>query len=320
MLGLAALIGGGGYLLYKALPFLITLVSNTLYLVGLLVLLAAVIYILLDPKFRNLIFYMYKSIMRWITGLFIQIDPIGILKSYVSDLYDNLKKMNKQIVVLRGQMKKLKHIMVQNEKSINDNLKLASKAKETDKKAIMILKSRKAGRLKESNMKLDELYTKMEILYRVLVKMYENSEILVEDIEDQVKVKEQERAAIRASHSAMRSAMNIISGKGDRKEMFDRALEAIADDVSMKIGEMERFMEMSTNFMDSIDLQNGVFEEEGLDLLEKWEKEGVSLILGDDKDLLVHQANNASDNIDLDAPISSGKKSDGNQYSDLFNF
>lgn len=311
LLGLGSL-----YFLYKALPYLINIVENTLHLGLLLAGLGALIYVVLDPKMRNLIYYMYKSVMRWITGLFIQIDPIGILKSYIEDLKDNLKKMNKQIVVLKGQMRRLKQIMQENKKNINNNLKLASAAKEKDKKGIMILKSRKAGRLRESNLKLDELYRKMEILYRVLTKMYENSEILVEDIEDQVMVKEQERKAIRASHSAMKSAINIISGNNDKKEMFDRALEAIADDVSMKIGEMERFMEMSNGFMDSIDLQNGIFEEEGLELLDKWEKEGVSLILGNQKDLLV----NDSHSVDLDAPSLKKNKNQDNQYSDLFNF
>ncbi|MCG8802322.1 PspA/IM30 family protein [Tenacibaculum finnmarkense] len=312
----ALLAGGSMYFLYKALPYLINIVENTLHLGLLLAGLGALIYMILDPKMRNLVFYMYKSFMRWITGLFILIDPIGILKSYIDDLKDNLKKMNKQIAVLKGQMRRLQQIMNENKKNINNNLKLASAAKEKDKKGIMILKSRKAGRLRESNLKLDELYRKMEILYRVLTKMYENSEILVEDIEDQVLVKEQERKAIRASHSAMKSAMNIISGNNDKKEMFDRALEAIADDVSMKIGEMERFMEMSNGFMDSIDLQNGIFEEEGLDLLDKWEKEGVSLILGNQKDLLV----NDSHSVDLDAPTLKKNKNQNNQYTDLFNF
>ncbi|MDH7447728.1 hypothetical protein [Aquimarina sp. 2201CG14-23] len=315
MLFMGLLGAGGLYGLYKVLPFLITIVENTLYLGVLLAVLGALIYIVLDPKMRNLIFYMYKSFMRWLTGIFIQIDPIGILKSYIEDLHDNLKKMNKQIASLKGQMKRLQTIIYDNKKNINNNLKLASAAKEKDKKGIMILKSRKAGRLKESNMKLDELYKKMEILYRVLIKMYENSEILLEDIEDQVMVKEQERKAVRAGHSAMKSAMNIIAGNNDKKEMFDRALEAIADDVSMKIGEMERFMEMSNNFMDSIDLQNGIFEEEGLELLEKWENEGVSLILGNQKDLLVHDQHS----VDLDAPIVK-TKTQNNQYSDLFNF
>jgi hypothetical protein len=290
-------------------------VENTLHLGILLAALGGLIYLIMDPKVRNLVSYMYKAFMRWITGLFIQIDPIGILKSYISDLKSNLKKMNKQIASLKGQMRKLQQIMLDNKRSISNNLKLASAAKDKDKKGIMILKSRKAGRLKESNMKLDELYKRMEILYRVLTKMYDNSEIMLEDIEDQVMVKEQERKAIRSSHSAMKSAMNIIAGNNDKKEMFDRALEVIADDVSMKIGEMERFMDMSTNFMDSIDLQNGIFEEEGLELLEKWEKEGVSLILGNEKDLLV----NDSHEVDLDAPIQRTKNKT-NQYSDLFNF
>ena len=55
-------------------------------------------------------------------------------------------------------------------------LKLVSKAKEREKQNVMVLKARKAGRLKESNVKLEDLYKKMEVLYRVLVKMYENSE------------------------------------------------------------------------------------------------------------------------------------------------
>jgi hypothetical protein len=318
MIGLIAMIAGGGYLLYKALPFLITLTSNLLYLSFLLLGLGALIYLILDPKIRNLVFYIYKSVVRWLTGLFIQIDPIGILRTYLEELGNNLKNMSKQLAIVKGQMQRLKMLMEENKKTIDNNLKLASKAKESAKEAVMILKSRKAGRLQESNLRLDELYKKLELLYRVLLKMYENSEIMMEDIEDQVMVKEQERKAIRASHSAMKSAMNIIAGNSDKREMFDQALEAIADDVSLKIGEMERFMEMSSNFMQSIDLQNGVFEEEGLQLLEKWEKEGVSLILGGEKDLLINKSKSDTDVIDLDQPIGGNVSPHTNQYSDLF--
>lgn len=319
MLGLVAIIGGAGLLLYKLLPFLITLTSNLLTFSALLLAFGALVYVVLDKKVRNLVFFFYKSFIRWLTGIFIQIDPIGILKNYIGDLKKNLSNMNKQLAVVKGQMQRLKVLMDENAKNIENNLKLASKAKETEKTAVMILKSRKAGRLKESNMRYDELYKKLELLYRVLLKMYENSEIMLEDVEDQILVKEKERTAIRASHSAMKSAMNIIAGNNDKREMFDMALEAIADDVSLKIGEMERFMEMSSSFVQSIDLQNGVFEEEGLELLEKWEKEGVSLLLGNEKDLLINKANSNTDIIDLDQPITRDKKPQTNQYSDLFN-
>ncbi|MCG8327515.1 MAG: hypothetical protein MI974_07515 [Chitinophagales bacterium] len=317
---LAALILGGGYLIAVSLPTLIALVSNTLYLAGLLAVLAAVVYMVLDPRMRNLVWYGYKSVMRWITGIFVQIDPIGILKSYIDELKNNLRKMNRQISILRGQMHKLQEIIHNNKKQIESNLQLASKAKASNKQNIMILKSRKAGRLKESNMRLEDLYKKMEILYRVLTKMYENSQVLMEDIKDQVEVKEQERKAIHASHSAMKSAMSIMSGDPDKRAMFDAAMEAVADDVANKVGEMERFMEMSASFMDSIDLQNGVFEEEGMKMLEKWEKEGVSLILGEEKHNLLVQANDDTQILDLDEPAPEVVREPGhrNQYDNFF--
>jgi len=317
---LGGLVIGGGLLLATFGASLLALAQNTLYLTGMLVALGAIVYMVLDPKMRNLVWYMYKSTMRWVTGLFVQIDPIGILKSYVDDLKNNLRKMNKQISQLRGQMHKLKEVIHNNKRNIESNLSLASKARDKNKQNIMILKSRKAGRLKESNMRLEDLYKKMEVLYRVLTKMYENSEILMEDIKDQVMVKEQERKAIMASHSAMKSAMNIISGNKDKKEMFDMALEAIADDVSQKVGEMERFMDMSSNFMESVDLQNGVFEEEGMKMLEKWEKEGVSLLLGNEKESIVLQGNNDNEVLDLNAPVKKAVREAGhnNQYDSFF--
>jgi hypothetical protein len=309
------LVIGGGYLLYKILPTLIVLAQNTLYLAGMLLVLGAILYMVLDPKMRNLIWYMYKSIMRAVTGWFVQIDPIGILKSYVEDLQNNLQKMGTQIGVLKGQMRKLKSIMEQNEDSIDMNLKMAQKAKEMDKEQHMVLSSRKAARLSDTNEKYNVLYTKMEVLYRILTKMYSNSEILLDDTKDQVKVKEQEREAIRTSHSAMKSAINIISGNSDKRAMFDQAMESITDDVAMKVGEMERFMEMSSNFMDSIDLQNAVFEEDGMKMLEQWEKDSTMMLLGKNK--------GTGDTIDLNAPkpeketLSSGNTTD-NSYDHFF--
>ena len=316
---LAALIFGGGNLVLSSLAAIVSFVMTTLGAFISLMVLGTIVFMALDGKTRTLLSYMYKSAMRWITGLFIQIDPIGILKSYIEDLKSNLTKMNRQIAQLRGQMHQLKEIILNNKKEIDSNLNMASQAAEVNKQAQMLLKSRKAGRLKDSNLKLEDLYSKMEVLYRVLSKMYENSEILVEDVQDQVMVKEQERKAILASNSAMKSAMSVIKGDPDKKAMFDAALESIADDVSQKVGEMERFMEVSQGFMQSIDLQNGIFEEEGLKMLEKWENETVSLLLGGEKENLILKSQDENDILDLNAPIKHPEKvGRTNQYDNLF--
>lgn len=316
---LAGLVIGTGALIATFLIPILSFLKTMIGMVVTLSVLGAIIFMALDPKTRAVVGYMYKSVMRWITGLFVQIDPIGILKSYVEDLQENLRKMNRQISQLRGQMHKMQELIHNNKRMIESNLNLASKARDKNKQKVMILKSRKAARAKESNMRLEDLYKKMEVLYRVLNKMYDNSEILMEDIKDQVEMKEQERIAIHASHSAMKSAMNIIQGDKDKRYMFDMALEAIADDVSLKVGEMERFMDMSSNFMQSVDLKNGVFEEEGLKMLEKWEKEGTSLILGEEKDILILESEDG-EMLDINEPIARPQRvdNDTNQYDSFF--
>jgi len=56
------------------------------------------------------------------------------------------------------------------------------------------------------------------------------------------------------------------------------------------VGEMERFMELSSGLMDSIDLQQGVFEDQGLKMLEEWEKES-SLMFLDEEDSVSDEEN-----------------------------
>jgi phage shock protein A len=277
---MVAILGGLGFLLFTNLAAILAFTQSLLGLVATIAVLGVIVYMILDPKVRTLFSYFYKSIMRGITSMFVTIDPIGILKNYIGDLEDNLKKMGKQIGGLRGQIRKIKTLMQENNKEIEQNILIARKAKQQGNDKQAMLSARKAGRLKESNGKYETLHSKMSILYKVLTKMYSNSEILLEDTKDQVKVKEQERKAIRASHSAMKSAMSIISGDSDKRAMFDQAMEVIADDVANKVGEMEQFMELSSNIMDSVDLQNGVFEEQGLKMLEEYEKRSSLLLLG----------------------------------------
>ncbi len=312
LLFLAAIVAGGGYLLSSVNWGMIF--ANTLYLAGTLAVLGVVAYMILDPKMRALIGYTYKSIMRGLTGLFVTLDPIGILKNYIEDLSDNLGKMRSQIGKIKGQIRHLTTLMEENTTEINTQMKIASAAKAKGMEKQMVLSSRKAARLKESNEKYQNLTQRMEVMYRILNKMHDNSEILLEDTKDQVKLKEQERKAIRASHSAMQSAMSVISGDPDKRAMFDMAMEAVAEDVASKVGEMERFMEMSASFMDSVDLQNGIFEEEGLSMLEKWEKESTLMLL---------DGNTSNNSLDLnsfpDVSADPQQKSLGKGYDSMFN-
>ena len=115
---LIGLLVGLGFLIANIIPLLNTLPFAIA--AGLIVF--ATIFAILDPKTRALISYMYKSSMRWITSLFVQLDPIAIMKSYVAELQGKLKDMNKQVAKLRGQMHKLQEVIYNNKKQIHFKL------------------------------------------------------------------------------------------------------------------------------------------------------------------------------------------------------
>lgn len=303
--------------------------ANTMIL-GVYILIAlAVGYVLMDKRFRTMVSFGYQSVMRWITGMFVTIDPIGILRDYVDDLKSSHEKMNEQIAKLRGVLAELSRKIKENTLNMKNSMGLAEQAKkqmgkegssideQNRMKAQVMLKSRKAGRLQDSTRTFQELYTKIEMIYRVLSKMYTNCGVLIEDTEDSIEQKEIEWKTIRTAHSAMKSAMSVINGNGDKRAMFEQALDYMANDLDTKVGEMQRFMEVSQGFLDGVDLQNGVFEEKGLEMLEQWEKDADSWLLGEDKKQIIADSSNPSKVLDYSVSIPTSVPHT-NQYSNLF--
>lgn len=280
---LAILIAGGLIGLSSILPWLIKLAENTLHLMLLLGGIGIIGFLAMDSRFRSTVSAGYKLAMRSLTGLFVTIDPIGILKEHLRTLRERLEEMEEQIGRLKGVMTTLRTKIEVYLKEYKQHMDLAQAAKSRNDRKLEIANTTKAQRRKEASEKLSVLYKKMNNIYRVLDKMKVNCEIVFEDTSDQIQMKEDEWKGIRAAHKAMKSAMSVISGNADERALYEQALEYIADDLGNKIGEMERFLEISDNVLSGIDLQNDVYAERGLKALEEWEKTADSWILGDEK-------------------------------------
>jgi hypothetical protein len=281
---LALLAGVGGTVIYfwgLILPWVIAMLENTLTALALAGIIALIGVVVFDKRWRNLIWYGYKSFMRMLTGLFIEIDPIGILKTYVESLKKKLQEMDTSIANLGGQLRKLKEQIDKNEANRMHSLQLAQQAQKhgDEMRNVFVLQSRQAGRLGKSNMTLQNLYDRMEALMKVLKKMRAASGLLVEDIQGEVEVKTAERAALLAGYNAFTNARKIMQGGDDEREMFDMTMEKLADDYGMKMGEIETFMDMSKAVIDGVDLDNGIYEADALAQLEEWEKKSQNLLI-----------------------------------------
>ena len=107
----AALVYGWGMIV----PFIVSMLADTLHMIYLAAILAAVLWVIFSSRTHLL----FRLIMHWITGLIIDIDPIGILKDHLSQMRKRRDVMSQQISNVSGQIQYLKNIIDKNQALAN---------------------------------------------------------------------------------------------------------------------------------------------------------------------------------------------------------
>ncbi|NCS92452.1 MAG: hypothetical protein GW761_01475 [Leptospira sp.] len=263
---------GVGYLLYIGLPILNQILSNLWYTIFSLAGLSALVYIVLDPKFRTAIWYLYKQLMKFLTGLVINLDPIKNLEIYIDHLKQTMNEMDSKIQGLREQLQKIGNKITKNAEEMENELRKAKSAKDQGNAKITALSANQAARLVDSNKRLGELKERLDKLYNLLFRIRENSDYVLQDTINEVNLQKDEYLAYKEGHSALKAGMKILKGDPDKLEIYEASLQLLADNVSQKIGEINYYMDISTDVMNTIDIENNVLTSKGFELLEKLEK------------------------------------------------
>jgi hypothetical protein len=297
MLFMGAIAAVGLVYFNRILEFLIRVTENTLYLGFLLATLALLVFLFTSRDVRTAVFFLYKTLMRKITGTIIQLDPIAIMKIYVQDLREKREKMQGQIDTLAGQLVKLNKKINENNDTIKAKFAEANKANQLAatkpgmKEAATLATIEGAG-LQEMNEKLFPLQRNMKTVLDFMEKVNKSADYLIKETDIKVKLKETEYKIVKESSNALKTAVSIFKGNPDKKFYFDESMEYIQEDMSKKLGEMKRAMDLSMDFINGVDIQNGLLSDKGQQLLEAYNKGEFSMV----------QISPATTN-QLDAPI-----------------
>ena len=275
---------GVGWLGLKALdailPLLNRVLESLLYTSVLAGGVAIVAFMVVNQDFHRLAWYGYKSLMRWLTSRVVELDPIGIMNTYVETLKGNQEQIKKSLSALRGQAESLQDLVEAKAKEHDHSMSMAARAKANGGMRMeMQLQARKAGRAEQSTVTYQGLLNKIRSHIAVMEKVDEAAKFMIADIEDTVEEETKKREMIRASYKAMSAARRILAADKQR-ELYDMALESTTRDYSTKLGEITQFMEDSQHFINTMDLENGVFESDALSKLDDWEKRSASLLEG----------------------------------------
>jgi hypothetical protein len=276
------LIGLGGLALWgwgSVSHFIEQMLVDTVHIVGLAILLVAIGWVLTSSR-THLIF---RLISRKLTSIVYELDPIGVLKDNLLQMRKLREVFGQQIASVSGANQILRDNIAKNkaeaERGMRDALEAKRRldaAKTQDEQLRMQLQIRKsanmAGRRNQTNVGYEDLLKKSSALYDFLNRLSVNLDFTIEDTADTVKQEEIKRKTINMAYGAFSTAMKIISGNADQRDLINEDLEYLAQQNSMKLGVMENYQKAAQNFMDSMDIENGAVGTAAMAELEKYEQ------------------------------------------------
>jgi hypothetical protein len=299
----------------QILPVLIAAATDTLHLALLIGGILVLLFIVTDKRVRTLASLVFQSIMRYLTGLFIELDPIGILKNYIGEMKKNLAIMDEQLGNLNGSIRTLQNQIDTNQKDAAHSVALANQA---DKKmaagglspldqqqymSAKVTNERHAASLININKSLTELRDKLKILYDQLVRWRATAEFQVTDKENRVSEEEMRRKALKKAYSVFQAAKKIFQGDPVANQIYDQTLEYLADDAGQMLGEMEDFNRLANKLMTNMDLETGAINDEAVQQLSEFQQKllpaSVTAVPGSLPDPSAVPANKKDDYSDL---------------------
>lgn len=275
MVVLAAIIVGFLIILYRIIPYLITLAENTLYFALLLAAIGVIVFLCFDKKFRRLVSVGYFILMRKLTSLFVNIDPIAIIERRLSMMEKSIQKMNESMGRLLGQIRKLEGSIASKKEEMEKLLQRAQVYRAKGNRDAAVIDERQIARLEKYINKLLGLLQDSKRWYDSLDKLSQMAKLTVLDTRNEVNMQKEEYEMAKQQHKIFKSVMSIMEGDPDELALFNEALEAMRTDIEMKLGEMERVISSTGGLIDQFEADNEVASFKGNELINKYNELGI---------------------------------------------
>jgi len=268
----------------RILPFLIRVTENTIHLLIAVGILGAIIFVITDPKVRTLAKAAYMKAISSLTRAFIKHDPIGVMRVYIQQLKGRQQEMDENADQVAAEKGKLDRIINDQFEEMKKEAAMSKKASSLGEEGEARVHKNQAGRLKSSNDKLKKMSNRMFKLQTFLKKLSKNTSLMIKDRENSLRTKELEYNTLKAGHKALSNATEIFNGKGSQKEMYEEALKFLQEDMGAKMGQMDRYLEQSQEFILNMDIESAIFDDEGAQVLDSMMDQDFNYLFEDPED------------------------------------
>ncbi|MGB7760604.1 MAG: hypothetical protein WBL61_12295 [Bryobacteraceae bacterium] len=273
MVVLAALIVGGGIGLYALLPYLITLLENTLYTIGLAVVLIAVLWLAFNPTFRTAVRNLFQNMVRWFAGWVVETDPIGILRNNLDDMKKAKFDLDQTLQRFAGSDERLQRSIAAKNDEINTLGHKAAKAEQMaaaasdqmEKERLMLERQtflEKAGMLMQGVKQLQALEDQTSKMLKTFQHWSQIADSKIQRTENKVGFLAEQRKMILDAKATLGVGQQLLRGNPEQLKMVDMALDYLEEDTSRTLGEIREFSRYTDRLLTDDQIESGAAADE----------------------------------------------------------
>lgn len=281
LLFIAAIVALGVYSLDSILPVVNRVLDyaleTTFKSIALVAVLGLAWVLVASNDLHKLVGLGYMMVMRKLTEIFVNLDPIKIMEGIRSQFQKELDESASALGDLRGQEADITKTVKDTAAEIEQEKRLAVQAHKMSEKnqnrhmqQAFAASSNQVERLEEAQKTYKDLLKQVQTHVAIIERMQEKATFMVGDIGKTIKIERKKRDMINSTVRASRAARRIMAAN-DMRELYDMALEATTQQYFQKLGEMQQFVHDTKDLIISGTLQSGVNVEHATAKIKEWE-------------------------------------------------
>ena len=280
---------------FFVLPYLTTILTNWIHFTVALCVFSALFYILVvDRRIYLALKYMYDWFIKTFFGMIFRLDPFLIAEDCIQDIRNERATLEQQIVAVSGQREETLATIKENKVEMNSQLDIAAAALKKNMPGEMGVASAQAKRLDQFVLRLEPIEKNLNDIEVYLEAVHKNSGYMLQDMENELKIKKAEYKAVTKGNSALNTALAAMKGNPTKRKLMEDSMDYLKEDMANKLANMKYAIRQSSSVMKTIDLTNATMETEGLRMLQQYKPELFALDRGQEAPALTTAANNAT--------------------------
>jgi hypothetical protein len=273
MVVLAALVLGSAFGLYVILPYLITLLQDTLHAVALGAVLVAVLWLVFNPTFRTAVSNLFQNLVRFFASWVVETDPIGILRNNLDDMKKAKFNLDQTLQRFAGSDERLQRSIAAKSDEINNLGRKAAKAQQmaaaaTDpmEKERLSLEGQtfleQAGMLMQGVKQLQALEDQTGKMLKTFQHWSQIADSKIQRTENKVNFLAEQRKMILDAKATLGVGQQLLRGNPEQLKMVDMALDYLEDDTSRTLGEIREFSRYTDKLLTDDQIESGAAADE----------------------------------------------------------